>query len=59
MAYPYICQACLDGRHAECEGSRDVPPLPALGGGFCACSHSASWERGPFERELYERDGAE
>lgn len=59
MAYPYICQACLDGRHAECEVSRDKPPAGAIGGGFCACQHGPPEARSAFEQELFERDVVE
>jgi hypothetical protein len=38
MAYLYRCEACLDGRHDECEKHRPVPP-GLIGGGVCICTH--------------------
>lgn len=33
MAYPYVCDACLDGRHEECEEKRGR----GYGVGWCVC----------------------
>jgi hypothetical protein len=54
MAYPYVCDNCLDGKHDQCEGSRDVPSdqYSMLGGGFCICSHGG-------EESLFEKDRRE
>lgn len=54
MAYIYICAACAEGRHEDCEGSRDRPPPGMIGGGVCACQHGR--ERSALEQELLERD---
>lgn len=45
MAYVYICEACKEGRHTDCEKNRDIPPKAAdpwnqvFGGGICVCPH--------------------
>lgn len=53
MAYPYICDACCDGRHGECEEHRDVPPAPMVGGGVCVCRHLGEWSA--FEQDLLDK----
>jgi hypothetical protein len=43
--YVYCCDPCLDGKHDECEGGRDMPDGLVYedeffaGGGHCVCPH--------------------
>ena len=54
MAYPYVCEPCLDGRHEQCEERKPVP-RGLIGGGFCVCSHEKEPDS-EFERYVRERD---
>jgi hypothetical protein len=56
MAYPSICEACLEGRHDECEETWDQPTDPdpnAVGGAFCVCAHGK--EESAFQRGVRKR----
>lgn len=58
MAYPTICQPCLEGRHDECEqGSKLAEKLPEdhelVGGWLCVCAHGG--KETLFQREVRER----
>lgn len=55
--YVYVCDACLDGRHGDCEEStwkRDGVGQAGYGGGACVCSHSGRPET-KFEQATRER----
>lgn len=55
MAYAYICKACREGRHDQCEEAKLLPPGALLGGGVCICSHQDSWT--VFERDILREQG--
>jgi hypothetical protein len=51
--FVYVCDACLDGNHNECEKStweRDGVEQVGYGGGRCVCSHGAI--SSTFEEEV-------
>jgi hypothetical protein len=54
MAYPYICEPCLEERHDKCQVEKDVPPKGSgiYGGGFCVCSHGDNPDK--FEKSVRE-----
>lgn len=50
MAYAYICDACRNGHHDQCEKHRDIPPEGFVGGGICVCRHRG--EQSVFEQSI-------